>query len=126
MTIPTAVLIEVLIALGAEVRWCTCDLFSTQDEAAAAIAAQGIPVFAWKNMSPDDYEWCLDQTLQFPDAPVNMLLDDGGDLTAYVHEKYPHLLPGIRGVTEETTTGVRRLVQRWKQGRLRLPGDQCQ
>ena len=104
MTMETAVLIETLIALGAEVRWSSCNIFSTQDEAAAAIAARGIPVFAWKGETEEEYWWCLEQTLKWPggDGP-NMLLDDGGDLTGYVHEKAPHLLDKIRGVSEETT-----------------------
>lgn len=121
MTIQTAVLIETLIALGAEIRWSSCNIFSTQDHAAAAIAARGIPVFAWKGESEEEYVWCIEQTLAGPNhwAP-NMLLDDGGDLTLLVHQKYPHLLKGIRGVSEETTTGVRQLYEMMKDGRLKM------
>ncbi len=122
MTMETAVLIETLIALGAEVRWSSCNIFSTQDEAAAAIAAQGIPVFAWKGETEEEYWWCLEQTLKWPggDGP-NMLLDDGGDLTGYVHQKAPHLLDKIRGVSEETTTGVHSLYKMSQAGKLRIP-----
>ena len=122
MTMETAVLIETLIALGAEVRWSSCNIFSTQDEAAAAIAAQGIPVFAWKGETEEEYWWCLAQTRKWPggDGP-NMLLDDGGDLTGYVHEKAPHLLDKIRGVSEETTTGVHSLYKMSQAGKLRIP-----
>ena len=122
MTMETAVLIETLIALGAEVRWSSCNIFSTQDEAAAAIAAQGIPVFAWKGETEEEYWWCLEQTLKWPggDGP-NMLLDDGGDLTGYVHGKAPHLLDEIRGVSEETTTGVHSLYKMSQAGKLRIP-----
>ena len=122
MTMETAVLIETLIALGAEVRWSSCNIFSTQDEAAAAIAAQGIPVFAWKGETEEEYWWCLEQTLKWPggDGP-NMLLDDGGDLTGYVHEKVPHLLDKIRGVSEETTTGVHSLYKMSQAGKLCIP-----
>ncbi|MGB0295344.1 MAG: adenosylhomocysteinase [bacterium] len=122
MTMETAVLIETLIALGAEVRWSSCNIFSTQDEAAAAIAAQGIPVFAWKGETEEEYWWCLEQTLKWPggDGP-NMLLDDGGDLTGYVHEKAPHLLDKIRGVSEETTAGVHSLYKMSQAGKLRIP-----
>ena len=122
MTMETAVLIETLIALGAEARWSSCNIFSTQDEAAAAIAAQGIPVFAWKGETEEEYWWCLEQTLKWPggDGP-NMLLDDGGDLTGYVHEKAPHLLDKIRGVSEETTTGVHSLYKMSQAGKLRIP-----
>ena len=122
MTMETAVLIETLIALGAEVRWSSCNIFSTQDEAAAAIAAQGIPVFAWKGETEEEYWWCLEQTLKWPggDGP-NMLLDDGGDLTGYVHEKAPHLLDKIRGVSEETTTGVHSLYKMSQAGKLSIP-----
>src|SRR5512133_481425 len=110
MTIQTAVLIATLTALGAEVQWSSCNIFSTQDHAAAAIAAAGIPVYAWKGMSAEEFDWCIEQTLFFPDGqPLNMILDDGGDLTVMVHEKYPELLKGIRGLSEETTTGVHRL-----------------
>ena len=122
MTIQTAVLIETLIALGAEVRWSSCNIFSTQDHAAAAIAAKGIPVFAWKGMSEDEYLWCIDQTLSGPGGwKPNMLLDDGGDLTLRVHEKYPELLKDIRGVSEETTTGVHRLYEMMEKGQLKIP-----
>lgn len=121
MTIQTAVLIDTLIALGAEVRWSSCNIFSTQNEAAAAIAAKGIPVFAWKGMSLDEYEWCIAQTLQFKEGPLNMIIDDGGDLTNYVHDKQPELLDGIKGLSEETTTGVRNLKRRLKEGSLRIP-----
>ncbi|MBT6725398.1 MAG: adenosylhomocysteinase [Deltaproteobacteria bacterium] len=122
MTMETAVLIETLIALGAEVRWSSCNIFSTQDEAAAAIAAQGVPVFAWKGETEEEYWWCLEQTLKWPggDGP-NMLLDDGGDLTGYVHEKAPHLLDKIRGVSEETTTGVHSLYKMSQAGKLHIP-----
>ena len=122
MTIQTAVLIETLIHLGAEVRWSSCNIFSTQDHAAAAIAAAGIPVFAWKGMDEDEYWWCVDQTITGPNGWVpNMLLDDGGDLTIRVHEKYPHLLKDIRGVSEETTTGVHRLYEMMEKGKLKIP-----
>ena len=122
MTMETAVLIETLIALGAEVRWSSCNIFSTQDEAAAAIAAQGIPVFAWKGETEEEYWWCLEQTLKWPGGNgPNMLLDDGGDLTGYVHEKAPHLLDKIRGVSEETTTGVHSLYKMSQAGKLRIP-----
>ena len=110
MTIQTAVLIETLNALGAEVRWCSCNIFSTQDHAAAAIAKSGVPVFAWKGETEDDYWWCTDQTLKWADGKgPNIILDDGGDLTKWVHEKYPELLGEIRGVSEETATGVHHL-----------------
>ncbi len=123
MTIQTAVLIETLVALGAEVRWSSCNIFSTQDHAAAAIAAAGIPVFAWKGMTEEEYTWCIEQTLFFgsPDRPLNMILDDGGDLTNLVLDKYPHLAKGIKGVSEETTTGVLRLYERMKAGTLPFP-----
>lgn len=121
MTIETAVLIETLIALGAEIRWSSCNIFSTQDHAAAAIAAAGIPVFAWKGMSEEEYLWCIAQTLQFDSGPLNMIVDDGGDLTNYVHDKHPELLPGIKGISEETTTGVRNLYRRLKEGTLGAP-----
>ncbi len=122
MTIQTAVLIETLIELGAEVRWSSCNIFSTQDHAAAAIAAAGIPVFAWKGETEEEYWWCVDQTIAWPgeDGP-NMLLDDGGDLTVIVHEKHPDLAKKIRGVSEETTTGVHRLYQMMEQGELFMP-----
>ncbi|MCS7239237.1 MAG: adenosylhomocysteinase [Thermoguttaceae bacterium] len=123
MTIETAVLIETLIELGAEVQWSSCNKFSTQDHAAAAIAARGIPVYAWKGETDEEYEWCIEQTIYFPDGrPLNMIIDDGGDLTAMVHSpKYRHLLPGIRGISEETTTGVRRLYQMHQRGELGVP-----
>ena len=117
MTIQTAVLIETLTALGAEVRWSSCNIFSTQDHAAAAIAAAGIPVFAWKGETEEEYWWCIDQTLTGPDGwRPNMLLDDGGDLTQLVHDKHPELMAEIRGVSEETTTGVMRLYEMQQAG----------
>lgn len=118
MTIQTAVLIETLIHLGAQVRWSSCNIYSTQDHAAAAIAKKGIPVFAWKGMSLEDYEWCIAQTLFFGNDPLNMIIDDGGDLTNYVHDRHPDLLPLIKGVSEETTTGVRNLYKRLETGSL--------
>ncbi len=123
MTIQTAVLIETLVALGAEVRWSSCNIFSTQDHAAAAIAAAGIPVFAWKGETEEEYEWCLEQTILKDGAPweANMVLDDGGDLTAMLHEKYPQVLDKVHGITEETTTGVHRLQEMLKQGTLKVP-----
>ena len=122
MTIQTAVLIETLIHLGAEVRWSSCNIFSTQDHAAAAIAAAGIPVFAWKGMGEEDYWWCVEQTITGPNGwRPNMLLDDGGDLTKLMHEKYPELLREVRGVSEETTTGVHRLYDMMKAGALKIP-----
>jgi len=123
MTIQTAVLIETLIDLGAEVKWSSCNIFSTQDHAAAAIAAKGIPVFAWKGMNEEEFNWCIEQTLFFGsfDRPLNMILDDGGDLTNMVLDKYPELVHGIKGVSEETTTGVHRLYDRMKEGTLPLP-----
>ncbi len=122
MTIQTAVLIETLVYLGAEVRWSSCNIFSTQDHAAAAIAETGIPVFAWKGETDDEYWWCVEQTINGPDGWVpNMLLDDGGDLTQVVHEKYPQLLAEIKGVSEETTTGVARLYEMAKLGELKTP-----
>lgn len=121
MTTQTAVLIETLTALGAQVRWSSCNIFSTQNPAAAAIAAAGIPVFAWKGMSEKEYEWCIAQTLYFDDQPLNMILDDGGDLTNYVHDNYPELLLGIKGISEETTTGVRNLNKRLHNGTLGAP-----
>jgi adenosylhomocysteinase len=122
MTIQTAVLIETLVALGAEVRWSSCNIFSTQDHAAAAIAAEGISVFAWKGETEEEYWWCVEQTLRGSDnwAP-NLLLDDGGDLTQIIHEKHPELLDGIKGVSEETTTGVARLYEMAKKGDLKMP-----
>lgn len=121
MTTQTAVLIETLMVLGAKVRWCSCNIYSTHDPAAAAMAKVGIPVFAWKEMTLSEYEWCISQTLFFGDDPLNMILDDGGDLTHYVHEKHPDLLKGIRGITEETTTGVRTLLRREKEKSLGAP-----
>ena len=122
MTIQTAVLIETLTALGAEVRWSSCNIFSTQDHAAAAIAAAGIPVFAWKGLTEEEFWWCIDQTVRGPDGwEINMILDDGGDLTTVVHDKFPELLPGIRGLSEETTTGVHRLWDMAKKGTLKVP-----
>ncbi len=122
MTIQTAVLIETLQYLGAEIRWSSCNIFSTQDHAAAAIAAQNIPVFAWKGESEEEYWWCLQKTLEWPEGKgPNMLLDDGGDLTGYVHQKCPEMLEGIKGVSEETTTGVHRLYQMAEAGELKIP-----
>lgn len=122
MTIQTAVLIETLVELGAEVRWSSCNIFSTQDHAAAAIAAAGIPVFAWKGETEAEYDWCIEQTIFWPDGkPLNMILDDGGDLTVLIHNKYPQLLKEIRGISEETTTGVHRLYQMQNKGTLGAP-----
>jgi adenosylhomocysteinase len=121
MTIQTAVLIETLVDLGAEVRWSSCNIYSTQDHAAAAIAKAGIPVFAWKGETLEEYDWCIEQTILFGDKGPNMLLDDGGDLTMLVHEKHTDLLPEIIGVSEETTTGVHRLYEMHKAGKLKLP-----
>ena len=122
MTIQTAVLIETLIHLGASVRWSSCNIFSTQDQAAAAIASKNIPVFAWKGMSEEEFWWCIEQTLQGPDGwKPNMILDDGGDATQIIHEKYPELLKEIRGLSEETTTGVHRLKDMEKKGLLKVP-----
>ena len=123
MTIQTAVLIETLTALGAEVRWSSCNIFSTQDQAAAAIAAAGIPVFAWKGETEEEYEWCLEQTILKDGQPwdANMILDDGGDLTQMLHDKYPQVLERVHGVTEETTTGVHRLQDMLKKGTLKIP-----
>lgn len=121
MTIQTAVLIETLVDLGAEVRWASCNIFSTQDHAAAAIAAAGIPVFAWKGLTEEEYEWCIEQTLTFDDEPLNMILDDGGDLTNVVLDKYPEVAKGVKGISEETTTGVLRLYEREKNGTLTMP-----
>jgi adenosylhomocysteinase len=122
MTIQTAVLIETLVALGAEVRWSSCNIFSTQDHAAAAIAAEGIPVFAWKGETEEEYWWCVEQTLRGPDNwTPNLLLDDGGDLTQIIHAKHPELVEGIKGVSEETTTGVARLYDMAKKGDLKMP-----
>ena len=122
MTIQTAVLIETLVELGAEVTWSSCNIFSTQDHAAAAIAEAGIPVYAWKGMNEEEFDWCIEQTLFFPDGkPLNMILDDGGDLTNMVFDRYPELAAGIKGLSEETTTGVHRLIEREKKGTLVMP-----
>ena len=122
MTIQTAVLIETLVELGADVTWSSCNVFSTQDHAAAAMAVAGIPVYAWKGMNDEEFDWCIEQTIIFPDGePLNLILDDGGDLTAMVHERFPELLDGIRGLSEETTTGVHRLYQMHERGELKLP-----
>ena len=123
MTIQTAVLIETLVALGAEVTWSSCNIFSTQDQAAAAIAAAGIPVYAWKGMTEEEFNWCIEQTLFFGEErkPLNMILDDGGDLTNMVLDQYPELAEGIKGLSEETTTGVHRLYERMKKGTLPMP-----
>jgi len=123
MTIQTAVLIETLIALGAEVQWSSCNIFSTQDHAAAAIAAAGIPVFAWKGMNDEEFDWCIEQTLFFGEdrKPLNLILDDGGDLTNMVFDQFPELVKGIKGLSEETTTGVHRLHEREKNGTLVMP-----
>jgi adenosylhomocysteinase len=123
MTIQTAVLIETLKALGAEVSWSSCNIFSTQDHAAAAIAAAGIPVYAWKGMTEEEYEWCIEQTLHAFEGskPLNMILDDGGDLTNVVLDRYPEIAAGIKGISEETTTGVARLYQRMRKGTLPVP-----
>ena len=123
MTIQTAVLIETLIALGAEVTWSSCNIFSTQDHAAAAIAAAGIPVYAWKGMNEEEFDWCIEQTLFFGEdrQPLNMILDDGGDLTNMILDRYPELASGIKGLSEETTTGVHRLYERVKNGTLPMP-----
>ncbi|NJB82424.1 adenosylhomocysteinase [Wenyingzhuangia aestuarii] len=123
MTIQTAVLIETLVDLGAEVTWSSCNIFSTQDQAAAAIAAAGIPVYAWKGLNEEEFEWCIEQTIFFGEdkKPLNLILDDGGDLTNMVLDKYPELVAGIKGLSEETTTGVHRLVERVKAGTLPMP-----
>ena len=122
MTIQTAVLIETLTALGAEIRWSSCNIFSTQDQAAAAIAATGVPVFAWKGESEEEYWWCVEQTIHGPNGwTPNMLLDDGGDLTAVMHDKYPELMADVRGLSEETTTGVHRLYDMARDGTLKVP-----
>jgi adenosylhomocysteinase len=122
MTIQTAVLIKVLVALGASVRWSSCNIFSTQDQAAAAVADLGIPVFAWKGETEEEYWWCIEQTVRGPDGwTPNMILDDGHDLTGYIHDRHPDLIPGIKGVTEETTTGIHKLLERIQAGTLRIP-----
>jgi adenosylhomocysteinase len=123
MTIQTGVLIDTLTALGAEVRWSSCNIFSTQDHAAAAIAASGVPVFAWKGETEEEYEWCIEQTILKDGQPwdANMILDDGGDLTAMLHDKYPQMLDKVHGITEETTTGVHRLYEMLEAGTLKVP-----
>src|SRR5262245_4078954 len=122
MTIQTSVLIETLVALGAQVTWSSCNIFSTQDHAAAATAKFGVPVFAWKGETNEEFDWCIEQTIFFPDGqPLNMILDDGGDLTAMVHKRFPELLSGIRGLSEETTTGVKELHRMLANGELKLP-----
>jgi adenosylhomocysteinase len=122
MTVQTAVLIETLVALGAEVTWSSCNVFSTHDPAAAAIAEAGIPVYAWKGMTEEEFLWCIEQTIHFPSGePLNLILDDGGDLTQMVHEKFPELISGIKGLSEETTTGVHRLYQMHERGELKMP-----
>ncbi|KAF2078293.1 hypothetical protein CYY_000385 [Polysphondylium violaceum] len=122
MTIQTAVLIETLTALGAQVQWSSCNIFSTQDHAAAGIAATGVPVYAWKGETEEEYNWCIEQTIVFPDGqPLNMILDDGGDLTNLVHDTYPQYLAGIKGISEETTTGVHNLYKMFNAGKLKVP-----
>ena len=122
MTIQTAVLIETLVELGAQVRWSSCNIYSTQDQAAAAVALSGVPVFAWKGMNLEEFDWCIEQTLKWPDGyQLNMVLDDGGDLTNMVHDKFPELTAGIKGLSEETTTGVHRLYERMEKGTLKMP-----
>jgi adenosylhomocysteinase len=123
MTVQTGVLIETLVELGAEVRWSSCNIFSTQDHAAAAIAAAGVPVFAWKGETEEEYEWCIEQTILKDGQPwdANMVLDDGGDLTAMLHDKYPQMLERVHGITEETTTGVHRLYEMLEAGTLKVP-----
>ena len=122
MTIQTAVLIETLVELGADVTWSSCNIFSTQDHAACAIAKAGIPVYAWKGMSEEEFDWCIEQTLFFPSGePLNMILDDGGDLTAMVHNRFPELLDNIRGLSEETTTGIKALYKMLQKGELKVP-----
>ena len=122
MTIQTAVLIETLVELGADVTWSSCNIFSTQDHAAAAMAESGIPVYAWKGMTEEEFDWCIEQTITFSDGqPLNLILDDGGDLTAMVHNRFPELLEGINGLSEETTTGVHRLHQMHANGDLKIP-----
>ncbi|GJQ67205.1 hypothetical protein Trydic_g8113 [Trypoxylus dichotomus] len=122
MTVQTAVLIETLLELGAEVQWSSCNIFSTQDHAAAAIAKRGVPVYAWKGETDEEYIWCIEQTLVFPDGqPLNLILDDGGDLTNLVHEKYPQYLENCRGLSEETTTGVHNLYKMHRSGKLKVP-----
>ena len=130
LTIQTAVLIETLLELGATVRWSSCNIFSTQDHAAAAMAKAGVPVFAWKGMSTEEFDWCIEQTLFWPDGQsLHLILDDGGDLTNMVHDKFPELLPNVVGLSEETTTGVHRLYERMREGTLKVPAinvnDSC-
>merc|ERR1712059_126897 len=122
MTVQTAVLIETLLELGADVTWSSCNIFSTQDHAAAAMATRGVPVYAWKGETDEEYVWCIEQTVLFPDGqPLNMILDDGGDLTNLIHEEYPQYLEGIKGLSEETTTGVHNLYKMFKNGKLKVP-----
>ncbi|MEE2936933.1 MAG: adenosylhomocysteinase, partial [Planctomycetota bacterium] len=122
MTIQTAVLIETLVELGAEVTWSSCNIFSTQDHAAAAVAAAGVPVFAWKGETEEEFDWCIEQTLHVPSGEsLNMILDDGGDLTAMVHERFPEMLNDIHGISEETTAGIHRLEVLNKSGALQVP-----
>lgn len=122
MTIQTAVLIESLAALGADVRWCSCNIFSTQDQAAAAVVQGGVPVFAWKGETEEEYLWCIEQVLKFPNGETpNMILDDGGDMTNIVHDQHPEIIKNIRGITEETTTGVHNLYRRMREGKLKAP-----
>ncbi|KAF5398151.1 Adenosylhomocysteinase A [Paragonimus heterotremus] len=122
MTVQTAVLIETLLELGASVQWSSCNIFSTQDHAAAALAKAGVAVYAWKGETDEEYIWCIEQTLVFPDGqPLNLILDDGGDLTKLVHDKYPQYLKGIKGISEETTTGVHNLYKMYRKGELRCP-----
>ncbi len=122
MTIQTAVLIETLTELGADVTWSSCNIYSTQDHAAAAIAATGVPVYAWKGMTEEEFNWCIEQTITFPDGqPLNLILDDGGDLTAMVHQQFAELIPGIRGLSEETTTGIKALRKMVRKGELKMP-----
>src|SRR5690606_16792946 len=125
MTIQTAVLIETLVELGAEVRWSSCNIFSTQDHAAAAIAAAGIPVYAWKGETEKEYDWCIEQTILKDGKPwdANMVLDDGGDLTMMLHDKYPKVLDGVHGVREEATTGVDRRREQMEEGDLKIPAE---
>ncbi|GAA41025.2 adenosylhomocysteinase [Clonorchis sinensis] len=122
MTVQTAVLIETLLELGASVQWSSCNIFSTQDNAAAAMAKAGVAVYAWKGETDEEYVWCIEQTLFFPDGkPLNLILDDGGDLTNLVHDKYPELLEGIKGISEETTTGVHNLYRMFRKNELKCP-----
>ena len=121
MTVQTAVLVETLIELGAEVRWSSCNIYSTQDSAAAAIAKEGVPVFAWKGETEEEYDWCIEKTLDFNGKGPNLLLDDGGDLTAMIINKFPHLVKDIKGVSEETTTGVKALNIMFKNNKLPFP-----